>query len=65
MQLIGCILSVAFAFLHAEPLPILEAKTLLLNVVLGAKFYFWVRQFEVAVVNESLTRPAGAHLTTE
>src|SRR3974390_705581 len=36
-----------------------QGAFLLLNVVLGTKFYFWVRQFEEGVVNERLTRPAG------
>jgi polyferredoxin len=36
-----------------------QGAFLLLNLVLGAKFYFWVRQFEVGVVDANLTRPAG------
>ena len=36
-----------------------QGAFLLLNVALGTKFYFWVRQFERGAVNESLTRPAG------
>ena len=35
IQLIGCIVSVAFAFLYGEHLPFLEPNFLLLNVVLG------------------------------
>lgn len=31
----------------------------LLNLWLGAKFYFWVRQFEDGVIDTSLQRPAG------
>jgi polyferredoxin len=37
----------------------LQVFFLFLNVALGAKFYSWVRQFELGVVNEKLTRPAG------
>jgi len=36
-----------------------QGAFLLLNLALGAKFYFWVRQFEIGMVNENLTRPAG------
>lgn len=36
-----------------------QAAFLLLNVWLGAKFYFWVRQFEVGVIDTNLHRPAG------
>ena len=36
-----------------------QGAFLLLNVGLGAKFYFWVRQFEGGAANDSLTRPAG------
>src|SRR5215470_7860153 len=36
-----------------------QGAFLLLNLALGTKFYFWVRQFESGVVNERLTRPAG------
>jgi len=36
-----------------------QGAFLLLNVVLGAKFYFWVRQFEKGMLNEGLSRPAG------
>lgn len=32
---------------------------LLLNVYLGATFYFWVRQFETGTLKTSLARPAG------
>ena len=32
---------------------------LALNLWLGAKFYFWVRQFETGVMSEALKRPAG------
>jgi len=32
---------------------------LALNVVLGAKFYYWVRQFETGDLSQSLQRPAG------
>ena len=31
----------------------------LLNLWLGAKFYFWVRQFEDGLINSNLHRPAG------
>lgn len=31
----------------------------ILNLWLGAKFYFWVRQFENGVIDASLRRPAG------
>lgn len=30
-----------------------------LNLWLGAKFYFWVRQYEVGVIDPNLQRPAG------
>jgi polyferredoxin len=36
-----------------------QAAFLLLNVWLGAKFYFWVRQFEIGVIDTNLHRPAG------
>jgi len=36
-----------------------QGTFLLLNLWLGAKFYFWVRQFEGGVVDASLRRPAG------
>jgi polyferredoxin len=36
-----------------------QGAFLLLNLALGVKFYFWVRQFEVGVVDSYLTRPAG------
>ena len=36
-----------------------QGAFLLLNLALGTKFYFWVRQLESGVVNERLTRPAG------
>ena len=36
-----------------------QGAFLLLNVALGAKFYFWVRQFEIGIANQNLTRPAG------
>jgi len=36
-----------------------QGAFLLLNLWLGAKFYFWVRQFEVGVVDANLRRPAG------
>lgn len=36
-----------------------QAAFLVLNLWLGAKFYFWVRQFELSRVNEGLQRPAG------
>jgi polyferredoxin len=36
-----------------------QGALLVLNLVLGAKFYFWVRQFEVGAVDANLTRPAG------
>jgi len=36
-----------------------QGAFLLLNLALGAKFYFWVRQLEEGAVNAKLTRPAG------
>lgn len=36
-----------------------QAAFLLLNVWLGTNFYFWVRQFEVGVIDTELHRPAG------
>jgi polyferredoxin len=36
-----------------------QAAFLVLNLWLGAKFYFWVRQFEDGVIDVSLKRPAG------
>ena len=36
-----------------------QGAFLLLNLALGTKFYFWVRQLEEGVVNAKLTRPAG------
>ena len=36
-----------------------QGAFLLLNLWLGAKFYFWVRQFEVGVVDANLHRPPG------
>jgi len=36
-----------------------QAAFLALNLGLGAEFYFWVRQFEVGVIDTSLHRPAG------
>jgi polyferredoxin len=36
-----------------------QVAFLLLNVALGAKFYFWARQFEDGMIRETLTRPAG------
>jgi polyferredoxin len=36
-----------------------QAAFLLLNVWLGVQFYLWVRQFEVAGSQISITRPAG------
>jgi polyferredoxin len=36
-----------------------QGAFLLLNLALGVKFYFWVRQFEVGVMDSRLTRPAG------
>jgi len=36
-----------------------QVAFLLLNVALGAKFYFWMRQFEDGMISEKLTRPAG------
>ena len=36
-----------------------QGAFLLLNLALGAKFYFWVRQFEAGMVDTNLTRPAG------
>jgi polyferredoxin len=36
-----------------------QVAFLLLNLFLGAKFFFWVRQFEDGVINTSLRRPAG------
>lgn len=36
-----------------------QGAFVLLNLWLGAKFYFWVRQFEVAVSNTNLHRPPG------
>lgn len=36
-----------------------QAAFILLNLWLGARFYFWVRQFEVGVVNTNLHRPPG------
>jgi len=36
-----------------------QGAFLLLNVALGAKFYFWVRQLELGGMDERLTRPAG------
>jgi polyferredoxin len=36
-----------------------QVAFLLLNLFLGAKFYFWVRQFEDGVINTSLCRPPG------
>ena len=36
-----------------------QGAFLLLNLWLGLKFYFWVRQFEVGTFTGSLQRPAG------
>src|ERR1700757_4988878 len=36
-----------------------QGAFLILNLWLGARFYFWVRQFEDGVIGESLRRPAG------
>ena len=36
-----------------------QAAFFVLNLWLGAKFYFWVRQFEVGVVDANLHRPSG------
>jgi len=36
-----------------------QGAFLLLNLWLGAKFYFWVRQFEEGVLDANLRRPAG------
>ena len=36
-----------------------QASFLLLNLWLGSKFYFWVRQFEVGSAIENLRRPPG------
>jgi polyferredoxin len=36
-----------------------QVAFLILNLVLGAKFYFWVRQFEVGVIDTNLRRPPG------
>ena len=36
-----------------------QGTFLLLNLWLGARFYFWVRQFEDGVVDASLRRPPG------
>jgi polyferredoxin len=36
-----------------------QGAFVLLNLWLGAKFYFWVRQFEVGVINTNLHRPPG------
>src|SRR5215469_887222 len=36
-----------------------QAAFLLLNLWLGAKFYFWVRQFELGVIDTDLHRPPG------
>jgi len=36
-----------------------QGAFLLLNLALGAKFYFWVRQFEIGTFEAGLRRPAG------
>lgn len=36
-----------------------QGAFLLLNLWLGTKFYFWVRQFEVGVIDTNLHRPPG------
>jgi polyferredoxin len=36
-----------------------QGAFLLLNLWLGARFYFWVRQFEDGIVDANLRRPAG------
>jgi len=36
-----------------------QGAFLLLNLWLGAKFYFWVRQFEDGIIDANLQRPAG------
>ncbi len=36
-----------------------QVAFLILNLMLGAKFYFWVRQFEVGVIDTNLRRPPG------
>lgn len=36
-----------------------QAAFVLLNLWIGAKFYFWVRQFENGVIDANLRRPAG------
>ena len=36
-----------------------QAAYLLLNLLLGTQFYFWVRQFELARLHATLGRPAG------
>ncbi|MGB9511125.1 MAG: 4Fe-4S binding protein [Candidatus Acidiferrum sp.] len=36
-----------------------QGAFLILNLWLGAKFYFWVRQFEVGLISTNLHRPPG------
>jgi len=36
-----------------------QGAFLLLNLWIGAKFYFWVRQFEVGMIDTNLRRPPG------
>lgn len=36
-----------------------QGAFLALNLWLGAKFYFWVRQYEIGAINVNLRRPAG------
>jgi hypothetical protein len=36
-----------------------QVAFLVLNLVLGTKFYFWVRQFEAGVIDANLRRPPG------
>ena len=36
-----------------------QGAFLLLNLWLGTKFYFWVRQYEIGVINTNFRRPAG------
>jgi hypothetical protein len=36
-----------------------QVAFLVLNLVLGTKFYFWVRQFEAGVIDTNLRWPPG------
>lgn len=36
-----------------------QSAFFVLNLALGAKFYFWVRQFEIGVIDTNLHRPPG------